>query len=245
MLWHGDRRVDYLALEMAAQRVATILRDAHAVLRGDRVALVLPDTPEFAYTYYGILWAGAVAVPLPLRASIDALTAALRRTGARLVIGWHPCAESIEAVSRALELDCLFVEPREFGRLLAGVAPRAPLATVAANDSAVVLDPLATETAPADARELVEFGHGELSFAARGAARRMSLAPGDLITCKRSLTDPSIQSWTLNACVASGAALMLGGDLAGDGVTVVVEGPGRFDRTADPAGAPVAREVRS
>lgn len=41
-LRQGERRVDYLALEMAAQRVATILRQQYAIAPGDRVAPLLP-----------------------------------------------------------------------------------------------------------------------------------------------------------------------------------------------------------
>jgi long-chain acyl-CoA synthetase len=58
-----DRRVSYSALLEGALGVAGFLR-ALGVRPGDRVGLVLPNAPEFAMGYFGILSAGATVVPL-------------------------------------------------------------------------------------------------------------------------------------------------------------------------------------
>jgi acyl-CoA synthetase (AMP-forming)/AMP-acid ligase II len=55
--------VTYGALEDASARVADLLRD-RGFEPGDRVGLMLPNVPEFAFIYYGILRAGATAVPM-------------------------------------------------------------------------------------------------------------------------------------------------------------------------------------
>ena len=56
-----DRTLTYRELDAAAGRLASALR-AHGVRRGDRVALYLPNIPEFAIAYVATLKAGAVAV---------------------------------------------------------------------------------------------------------------------------------------------------------------------------------------
>ena len=46
-----------------ACRLATVLKD-RGVQPGDRVALSMPNLPQFPVIYYGILWAGAAVVPM-------------------------------------------------------------------------------------------------------------------------------------------------------------------------------------
>jgi long-chain acyl-CoA synthetase len=58
-----DRAVSYRELNERAGRLAHALR-AHGVGRGDRVALYLPNIPEFAVGYLGALKAGAIAVSI-------------------------------------------------------------------------------------------------------------------------------------------------------------------------------------
>lgn len=58
-----DRRLSYRELQDGARRVGAILRGL-GVRQGDRVALMLPNAPEFGLGYFGILSAGATVVPL-------------------------------------------------------------------------------------------------------------------------------------------------------------------------------------
>ena len=140
-LLHDGRRVDFLALAMAAQRFATILARHHGIVAGDRVAVQLPDTPELAFTAYGIMWIGAVLHALDPATDARELSDALTATEAKLLIGWHALAESVEQVSGALEIDWLLVEPGEFSRLLAAIPPRAPLVDVVDDAPAILLGP--------------------------------------------------------------------------------------------------------
>src|ERR1700759_5575253 len=62
-----DLQVSYAEFHAAAARVATLLERA-GIEPGDRVGLMLPNTPAFAIVFYGIVYRGAVAVPMnPLR----------------------------------------------------------------------------------------------------------------------------------------------------------------------------------
>jgi long-chain acyl-CoA synthetase len=62
-----DRAVSYGALQAQAASLAAHLRRL-GVRPGDRVALVLPNQPEYVIAFYGIVGAGAVVVPINPRA---------------------------------------------------------------------------------------------------------------------------------------------------------------------------------
>ncbi len=57
------------------------------VEKGDRVALLLPNTPQFIIGYYGILKAGAVVVPINLLLTGDECSAIVKDAGAKVLVG--------------------------------------------------------------------------------------------------------------------------------------------------------------
>lgn len=65
------REVSYGELAALANRVGNALR-AQGVSRGDRVLIVLPDSPEFLAAFFGAAKIGAIAVPVnPFARSSD------------------------------------------------------------------------------------------------------------------------------------------------------------------------------
>jgi long-chain acyl-CoA synthetase len=62
VIW-GDERMTYAELNGAANQVANALRSL-GVHRGDKVAMMLANVPQFPAIYYGILKLGATVVPL-------------------------------------------------------------------------------------------------------------------------------------------------------------------------------------
>ena len=62
ILFEG-RSITYRELDESSNRLANALGGL-GIERGDRVAIYLPNTPEFAVVYYGILKAGAIAVSI-------------------------------------------------------------------------------------------------------------------------------------------------------------------------------------
>src|SRR5689334_10439897 len=59
----GDRSISYAELDRASSRVAGLLGE-RGVEPGDRVGIMLGNTPDFAAAYYGALRSGAVVVPM-------------------------------------------------------------------------------------------------------------------------------------------------------------------------------------
>lgn len=98
-----DRKITYGELDRAARGVATSLR-ARGIEPGDKVALLVPNVPEFSIAYYGILYAGAIVVPVNVLAAAPEVAYFLEDSSAKLLIV-HP----------------LFAEPGKAGAAEQGV----------------------------------------------------------------------------------------------------------------------------
>ncbi|MDQ1713992.1 MAG: long-chain acyl-CoA synthetase [Frankiaceae bacterium] len=82
----GEQRVTYADLWRDARRHAAALRDEHGVRPGDKVAVLIPNVPDFPRTYYGILALGAVVVPVHALLKAEEIAYVLRDSGARLLV---------------------------------------------------------------------------------------------------------------------------------------------------------------
>ena len=78
-------RITFDALSQLSNRLANMLR-AHGIVRGDRVAVLLPQVPEAAVAHLAIYKLGAIAVPLFQLFGEDALEFRLRDSGAAAVV---------------------------------------------------------------------------------------------------------------------------------------------------------------
>ena len=79
------KRLTYRSLREASDHFAAALQ-AQGVRKGDRVALLLPNSPQFIIAYYGILKAGAVIVPLNPLYTERELTFHLSDSGAETIV---------------------------------------------------------------------------------------------------------------------------------------------------------------
>jgi acetyl-CoA synthetase len=77
--------INFGALRDASNRLANALV-AHEVMRGDRVAILLPQTPEAAIAHVAIYKLGAIALPLAILFGVDALSYRLQNAGAKAII---------------------------------------------------------------------------------------------------------------------------------------------------------------
>ena len=83
-LVHGDERVTYDGFARAALTVAALLRE-RGLAKGDRVALVMRNLPEWPVVFLGALLAGAIVVPLNAWWTGTELAYGLSDSGARFV----------------------------------------------------------------------------------------------------------------------------------------------------------------
>ncbi len=78
-------RWSYGRLSKAAHRLANVLTAA-GIGRGDRVAILLPQSPETALTHIAVYSMGAIALPLADLFGVEALSYRLSDSGARVVV---------------------------------------------------------------------------------------------------------------------------------------------------------------
>ncbi len=88
----GEQAIAYRELDRAARGVAAALR-ARGLAAGDRVALLVPNVPEFTIAYFGILYAGCTIVPLNVLCAAPEVSYFLQDSEARLLIA-HPLFEA-------------------------------------------------------------------------------------------------------------------------------------------------------
>ncbi len=81
-------QMTYGQLDRAARGVARGLRE-RGIGPGEQVALMIPNVPEFTISYFGILYAGAVVVPLNVLLSAPEVTYHLQDSESRLLVA-HP-----------------------------------------------------------------------------------------------------------------------------------------------------------
>jgi long-chain acyl-CoA synthetase len=117
----SDRTTTWAELERFVRAVSGGLSNRQ-LTRGDRVAMVLGNSPEFVSTYFGILRAGLVAVPINNAYTAPEIEAVLRSSGAKLVITDRGAGP---AVSKAAGSDVAVVEVGTDGwrRLTVGSTP--------------------------------------------------------------------------------------------------------------------------
>ncbi|MBA7691600.1 Long-chain-fatty-acid--CoA ligase [subsurface metagenome] len=68
----GERRLSYAELDEASSKFANALIKM-GVRKGDRVAMLSANSPEFVTTYFGVIKAGGIAVPLDIRYKVAEL----------------------------------------------------------------------------------------------------------------------------------------------------------------------------
>ncbi len=81
----GDLKLTYAQLWTHAKQYAAVLREK-GVGPGDRVALLLPNTPHFPLAYFGTIALGAVAVPVHALLKAEEIEYVLSDSGAKLLV---------------------------------------------------------------------------------------------------------------------------------------------------------------
>jgi long-chain acyl-CoA synthetase len=200
----GEAVTTYRELDEASARVAGLLRD-RGIGPGDRVGMMLPNTPEFALAYYGVLRVGGVIVPMNPLLKAREVAYYLGDSGARLLVAWHGFAEEASAGAKQAEAEVIVIDPATFGDLLASVPPFREVAERADDDTAVILYTSGTTGQPKGA----ELTQANLARNAEVVTELFQLTAEDVVFGGLPLFHSFGQTCTLNAAVASGASLSL------------------------------------
>jgi long-chain acyl-CoA synthetase len=204
-VWLDEQALTYRELDDASARVAAWLR-GRGISPGDRVALMLPNVPEFAELYYGILRAGAVVVPMNPLFKAREVEYYLSDSGAALILAWHGVADQADRGAGQADTDVVVIDAAGLAGTLAGCDPLPEVADRAASDTAVILYTSGTTGQPKGA----ELTHDNLRRNVEvTAATLMSLRPDDVILAALPLFHSFGQVVGMGCAIASGASLTL------------------------------------
>ena len=140
----GDDRISYAQLAERVNRFGNALRHALSVRMEERVFLLLPDIPEFAYCFFGAIKIGAIPVPINTLLRSNEYEFLLNDTRARVAVVSESLAHLILQIPRErLDfLESLIVignaQPPalSFAELLASHSPNLSPAPTCKDDSA-------------------------------------------------------------------------------------------------------------
>ncbi len=89
--------------------MAGLLRE-RGITPGDRVGVMLPNVPQFAVAYYGVLRAGATVVPMNVLLKEREVSFYLSDSGAKLVLAWQQFAGAAQTGADQAGANCVVVD---------------------------------------------------------------------------------------------------------------------------------------
>jgi long-chain acyl-CoA synthetase len=200
-----DVTVSYQELADSSARVAGLLV-ARGLTPGDRVGIMLPNVPQFAAIYYGILRAGGVVVPMNPLFKAREVAYYLSDSGAELNFAWHGMIAEAQAGAEQTGTQVIPVDPAGFAELLADQEPSPAVTDRSADDTAVILYTSGTTGSPKGA----ELTHDNLiSNIAVTQTDLLRLTGDDVVFGGLPLFHAFGQTVTLNAAMSAGATLLL------------------------------------
>jgi long-chain acyl-CoA synthetase len=167
----GERSVTYAELDAASDRAAGAFLAA-GLVRGDRVALMLPNRLEFLECYFGVLKAGLILVPVNPLLKAEELRHIFADSGARAVVASEPW---MSEVRQAVEDGVLLYSVDSPG-YLGSSAPVTADAAANADDTAVIVYTSGTTGRPKGA----ELTHFQLYLNCTVAGQTFGTQPDDV-----------------------------------------------------------------
>jgi long-chain acyl-CoA synthetase len=210
-------QLTYRQLDQASDKLAASLGVA-GVKPGDPVALQLPNIPQFLISYFGILKAGGVVVPLNVMLRAPEVAFHLGDSGARILITWEGVLAEAAKGAEAAGLDQIYAvghaggqgaarsgDVLPFERLLDVEVPHFTMATREPTDTAVIVYTSGTTGRPKGA----ELTHIQLYMNADIPGRLFNVSPDDVVITVLPLFHVFGLSSILDVCVRFGCTMSL------------------------------------
>jgi long-chain acyl-CoA synthetase len=205
-------QLTYAQLDQASDRIAAALAAA-GVEPGDRVALQLPNIPQFLVSYFGILKAGAVVVPLNVLLRAPEIAFHLGDSGAKVLITWEGVLAEAAKGAEAAGIDALYAighaagaaAALPFERLLTSPAPPHEIVMRQPTDTAVIVYTSGTTGRPKGA----ELTHIQLYMNADIPGRLFNVQPDDIVITVLPMFHVFGLSSIVDICVRFGCTMSL------------------------------------
>ncbi|MFW9827055.1 MAG: long-chain fatty acid--CoA ligase [Candidatus Thorarchaeota archaeon] len=102
-IWFLEHKISYKKFKDFAERLATALVNL-GVKRGDVIAIMLPNFPQFPISFYGIQKAGGIVTACSVLHTEHELAYQLNDSGAEIIIAWDNQLEKINNIKERTRL---------------------------------------------------------------------------------------------------------------------------------------------
>ena len=200
-----DLQLTYAEFDAAAARVATLLEQA-GIEAGDRVGIMLPNTPAFAIALFGIIYRGAIAVPMnPLLKSRE-VAYYLSNSGAKAIFATPLFADEANAGADEVGAQCWLVDDAALAELTKDLPAQEAPVERDDDDVAVILHTSGTTGKPKGAM----LTHGNLRRNVDVAVGTLlKIGPDDVVMGCLPLFHVFGLTCGLNGSILAGATLTL------------------------------------
>ena len=107
-LIYNNREISYSELNRVSNQFSNFIA-GHGIKKGDRVALFMPNIPQFAIAFFGVLKAGAVVTTIsPLHRERE-VAYQLQDSGARIIVATNNLEPIITKIEEHTQLDYVLV----------------------------------------------------------------------------------------------------------------------------------------
>jgi long-chain acyl-CoA synthetase len=200
-----EQVLSYRDLDETSARAASWLA-GRGIKAGDRVGLMLPNFPEFAQLYFGILRAGAIVVPMNPLLKAREVAYYLTDSGAALALAASGVAGEAAGGAERAGTDLVIIEPGELTTTLGNHEPAPAIADRSPSDTAVILYTSGTTGQPKGA----ELTHDNLIRNIEVTSTTLlRLRPEDVILGALPLFHSFGQVVGMGCAIASGSCLTL------------------------------------
>ena len=209
----GPLRITYAQLWHGARQYAAVLRE-QGVGPGDKVALLLPNTPHFPLAYFGTLALGAVAVPVHALLKAEEIQYVLEDSGAKALICAAPLLGEGAKGAELAGVPVLSVMEdassdsgiQRIDELASGATPVEEVVPREPEDTAVILYTSGTTGQPKGA----EISHLNITMnVVASAMHSFDIGPDDVVLGCLPLFHTFGQTCCMNTAFYTGASVVL------------------------------------
>lgn len=212
LLFKG-KTTSYQDLYEQVCRLSSALKGRLGLQRGDRVAVFLPNIPEFALSYYAVVGLGAISASLNVMLKRDEVEFILNDCGAKVLITAAHLLDQVPGTSEIPTVEGILCvdEPDRAGvlsfrDLLSGFSsPHIAKASLEGEEGGAILYTSGTTGKPKG----VLLSHGNLISNVYATSHHTKMGPEDRLICYLPLFHCFGQNFIMNASVNAGATLIL------------------------------------
>jgi long-chain acyl-CoA synthetase len=136
----GSQRVSYQELDETSNRVANALIRL-GIKKGDHVAILMSCTPEWVINYFGVVKAGAMAVPFDIRIKAPELEPLLRDSDSKILITEERFSPMLSSVLPNIPLlkQVIEIDTDSYKEMLVSSSPISPSVNIEDDDESVIV----------------------------------------------------------------------------------------------------------